>query len=129
VTQAAQLFHLLRRQVRRPVHKPLVLFTPTSLLRARVARSRAEELTAGSFRETLDDPGVADPAAVRRIVVASGKVAHEAMSERDRTGAPVAVLRVEQLYPWPGEQLEELVARYPQARELVWPQEEPRPMG
>jgi len=66
---------------------------------------------------------------VRRVVLASGKVAMEALAERDKRGAPVAVVRVEQLYPWPGEQLAEAVARYPNARELVWLQEEPANMG
>jgi 2-oxoglutarate dehydrogenase E1 component len=106
-----------------------VLFTPKSLLRAKVARSPIDELTRGSFREVLDDPSVADPAAVRRIVLCSGKVGQEALVERDKRGAPVAVVRVEQLYPWPYEQISETVARYPGAREIVWLQEEPANMG
>jgi multifunctional 2-oxoglutarate metabolism enzyme len=76
----------------------------------------------------LDDPSV-DPAAVRRVVLASGKIGHEALAARDKRGAPVAVVRVEQLYPWPYEQLADVVARYPGARELVWLQEEPANMG
>ena len=128
-TTAAQYFHLLRRQMRREVRKPLVVFTPKSLLRARASRSPIGELERGHFREVLDDPRVEDPAAVRRVVLASGKVAMEALAERDKRGAPVAVVRVEQLYPWPGEQLAEAVARYPNARELVWLQEEPANMG
>ncbi len=127
---AAQYFHLLRRQVRRPDHrKPLVVFTPKYLLRAKEARSSIDELAAGRFRETLDDPGVADPAAVRRVVLCSGKVAHEALARRDETGAPVAVVRVEQLYPWPGDQVRDIVARYESADSLVWLQEEPENMG
>jgi len=129
VTQASQLFHLLRRQVRRTVRKPLVLFTPKSLLRAKVMRSPVEELLSGSFRETLDDAGGADAAVVRRIVLTSGKVGHEAIAARDASGAPVAIVRVEQLYPWPYDQLDEIVARYPAAEELVWLQEEPENMG
>ena len=129
VTQASQLFHLLRRQVHSSVRKPLVLFTPKSLLRAKVMRSPVEELLTGSFHETLDDPGGPDAAAVRRVVLACGKVAHDAMVARDAAGAPVAVVRVEQLYPWPFDQLDEIVARYPGARELVWLQEEPENMG
>ncbi len=128
-TTAAQYFHLLRRQMVRDVRKPLVVFTPKSLLRARAARSPIEELTHGSFQEVLDDPRVGDPAAVRRIVLCSGKVGQEALAERDKRGAPVAVVRVEQLYPWPYDRLDELVARYPAARELVWLQEEPANMG
>ena len=128
---AAQYFHLLRRQVRRDVRKPLVIFTPKSLLRARVARSAIDELTRGSFEEVLDDPFVsdADAGAVRRLVLCSGKVAHEAMTERTKRGAPVAVVRVEQLYPWPYDRLSEVAGRYPNARQIVWLQEEPSNMG
>ncbi len=128
-TTAAQYFHLLRRQMVRDVRKPLVVFTPKSLLRAKPARSPIEDLTSGSFREVLDDPRVADPAAVRRIVLCSGKVGQEALAERDKRDAPVAVVRVEQLYPWPYDQLDEVVARYPAAGEIVWLQEEPANMG
>jgi multifunctional 2-oxoglutarate metabolism enzyme len=128
-TTAAQYFHLLRRQMLRDTRKPLVVFTPKSLLRARAARSPIEELTRGSFEEVLDDPRVADPAAVRRVVLCSGKIGQEALAERDKRGAPVAVVRVEQLYPWPYDRLDEVVARYPAAQELVWLQEEPANMG
>ncbi len=129
VSQAGQLFHLLRRQVRREVRKPLVLFTPKSLLRARPARSHVDQLTTGHFHETLDDPRVSDRAAVRRVVLCTGKIAHEVLAARDKSGAPVAVVRVEQLYPWPFEQLDEIVAGYPNADEIVWLQEEPENMG
>ncbi|HEX5366043.1 MAG TPA: multifunctional oxoglutarate decarboxylase/oxoglutarate dehydrogenase thiamine pyrophosphate-binding subunit/dihydrolipoyllysine-residue succinyltransferase subunit [Acidimicrobiales bacterium] len=128
-TTAAQYFHLLRRQMHRDVRKPLVLFTPKSLLRARAARSSLDELTSGHFREVLDDPRVPDPDAVRRIVLCSGKVGQEALAERDKRGVPVAVVRVEQLYPWPEDQLVQAVGRYPRAREIVWLQEEPANMG
>jgi 2-oxoglutarate dehydrogenase E1 component len=128
---SAQYFHLLRRQVRRDVRKPLVLFTPKSLLRARPARSKIEELTRGSFEEVLDDPFVSDgdAGAVQRLVLCSGKVSLEAMAERTQRGAPVAIVRVEQLYPWPYERLSEVVSRYPNARQIVWLQEEPSNMG
>jgi 2-oxoglutarate dehydrogenase E1 component len=128
-TQAGQLFHLLRRQVRRTVRKPLVVFTPKSGLRARPTRSPVGDLLQGSFRETLDDPSIADPGSVRRIVMATGKVAQEAIAARDAAASPVAVVRVEQLYPWPAQQLDEIVARYPNAREVIWLQEEPANMG
>ncbi|MGQ0432951.1 MAG: multifunctional oxoglutarate decarboxylase/oxoglutarate dehydrogenase thiamine pyrophosphate-binding subunit/dihydrolipoyllysine-residue succinyltransferase subunit [Microthrixaceae bacterium] len=128
-TQAAQIFHLLRRQVRRSVRKPLVIFTPKSGLRAKPTRSSVDELLSGSFRETIDDPGVTDPASVRRIVLASGKVGQEALAARDAERAPAAVVRVEQLYPWPFDQLDEIVARYPNAADIVWLQEEPENMG
>ncbi|MEO7836542.1 MAG: multifunctional oxoglutarate decarboxylase/oxoglutarate dehydrogenase thiamine pyrophosphate-binding subunit/dihydrolipoyllysine-residue succinyltransferase subunit, partial [Acidimicrobiales bacterium] len=130
-TTAAQYFHLLRRQVRRHRRKPLVVVTPKSLLRARHARSRVEELCSGRFREVLDDAGVADAdaGAVERVILATGKVAYDAMGRRDEASLPVAVVRIEQLYPWPAEQVVAVLARYPQATEIVWLQEEPENMG
>ena len=92
--------------------------------------ARIDELTTGSFREVLDDPGVGDPEAVERVVFCSGKVAWDAMAERDKREAPVAVIRVEQLYPLPTEQLLDLLRRrYVNAKQLVWLQEEPENMG
>ncbi len=126
---AGQYFHLLRRQMVRQVRKPLIVFTPKSLLRAKQARTPVAELVSGTFEEILDDPGVTDAAAVKRIVLASAKVAHEAIARRDETGAPVAVLRMEQLYPWPAARLDELVAKYANSESVVWLQEEPRNMG
>jgi len=128
-TTAAQMFHLLRRQVRREVRKPLVVFTPKSLLRAKASRSPVSALVHGSFEEVLDDTGVTDPSAVRRVVFASGKVAVEVQAERDERGAPVAIARVEQLYPWPYEGVAAVLERYPNADEIVWLQEEPENMG
>jgi 2-oxoglutarate decarboxylase len=129
-TTAGQYFHLLRRQMHREIRKPLVVITPKSLLRAKPARSRIEALTEGSFQEVLDDTAVEDPQAVRRVVLCSGKIGQEALAERAKRSVPgVAVVRVEQLYPWPTVQLAEVVARYPQARELFWLQEEPANMG
>ena len=128
-SSAAQYFHLVRRQMRREVRKPLIIFTPKSLLRAKQARSPVDDLVSGTFEEILDDPGATDAAAVKRVVLASAKVAHEATARRDETGAPVAVLRMEQLYPWPAERLDELVAKYANSESVVWLQEEPRNMG
>ncbi|MBA2496604.1 MAG: multifunctional oxoglutarate decarboxylase/oxoglutarate dehydrogenase thiamine pyrophosphate-binding subunit/dihydrolipoyllysine-residue succinyltransferase subunit, partial [Acidimicrobiia bacterium] len=129
-TTAAQYFHLLRRQMKREVRRPLIVFTPKSLLRAKVARSTVDDLIAGSFREVLGDPSYAgDAGAVRRVVLASGKVAHDAIAGRDQRGVDVAVLRIEQLYPWPTDLLAEALSAYPEARELVWLQEEPENMG
>ena len=128
-TTAGQYFHLLRRQVRRDVRKPLVVFTPKQPLRMRESRSRVDELVRGSFQEALDDHTVADRGAVRRVVLCSGKVAWDALAERDRLRAPAAIVRVEQLYPFPEQRIREILAGYPQARELVWLQEEPENMG
>ncbi|MEW6155585.1 MAG: multifunctional oxoglutarate decarboxylase/oxoglutarate dehydrogenase thiamine pyrophosphate-binding subunit/dihydrolipoyllysine-residue succinyltransferase subunit [Actinomycetota bacterium] len=130
-TTAAQYFHVLRRQVRMARRRPLVLLTPKSLLRARVARSAVDELESGAFREVIDDPAFAgdEGGAVRRVVVASGKVAYDLMAARDERALAVPVVRVEQLYPWPEELLLAALGRYPAATEVVWAQEEPENMG
>jgi 2-oxoglutarate decarboxylase len=129
-TTARQYFHLLRRQVHQERRTPLVVFTPKQGLRMKQTRSPLGELATGSFEEVLDDPHVVDRAAVTRLVFCSGKVAWDAMAARDERRAPVAVIRVEQLYPLPTEQMLQLVQEgYPNARELVWLQEEPENMG
>jgi 2-oxoglutarate dehydrogenase E1 component len=152
-TTAAQYFHLLRSQVRGMGRQPLVVFTPKSLLRAHQSRSALDDLTVGSFAEIMDDPatntsvgaGTASPVergAVRRVLLCSGKVAFDAMARREalRAGeaglptpgvdpAAVAVVRVEQLYPWPEEALAAILGGYPSADQVVWVQEEPENMG
>ena len=134
-TTAAQYFHLLRAQVRGTERRPLVAFTPKSLLRARQARSPVAAFTSGSFQEVLDDPasgGEVDPQGVSRIVLCTGKIAYEAMARRDHlgdAGKHVAVVRVEQLYPWPASGIDAVLTRYPSASEVVWLQEEPENMG
>jgi len=143
VTTAAQYFHLLRAQVylekRYRIRRPLVVFTPKSLLRARQSRSPIGDLEQGSFQAILDDParldGRLDAASVTRVVLCSGKIAYEALARRDEligAGAPsgrAAVLRMEQIHPWPLTQLANALALYPTAREVVWLQEEPENMG
>ena len=128
-TTAANFFHLLRRQVLSERHTPLIVFSPKSGLRLKQTRSRIEELTTGSFQEVLDDPGNLDVNAVRRIVFCSGKVAWDAIAERDKRNEPVAVVRIEQLYPLPTEQMLAILKKYPNATELRWLQEEPENMG
>jgi 2-oxoglutarate dehydrogenase E1 component len=127
-------FHLLRRQALSDVHRPLVVFTPKSLLRAKAAVSPVEDFTEQSFRRVLPDTGVGgeplDDAAVRRVLLCSGKVAYDLMAHRESEGiADVAVVRVEQLYPLPAEQIRAELERYPNARDVVWVQEEPMNMG
>ncbi len=132
VTTSAQLFHLLRRQVLRATRKPLVLFTPKRYLRGREAYSPVADFTNGHFREVLDDRFVTEDErpAVRRVVVATGKVALDVMGARQKSGRKdVAVVRVEQLHPWPEDQLTAAVAGYERAEEVVWTQEEPENMG
>ncbi len=132
-TTAAQYFHLLRRQMVRSIRKPLVVFTPKSLLRDRFSRSPVAAFTEGGFQEVLDDPvaGAGAASSVRRVVLCSGKVAADAFKERDRRGGQpaLALVRVEQLYPWPQAAVADVLSRYPAARELVWLQEEPENMG
>jgi 2-oxoglutarate dehydrogenase E1 component len=131
VTTAAQLFHLLRRQVLRTARKPLVLFTPKRYLRARESYSPVSEFVDGHFREVLDDPVTAGaPDRVGRVILATGKVALDVMVARDKAGRDdVAVIRVEQLFPWPAARIAAAAARYERAGEVVWLQEEPENMG
>ena len=128
-TTAAQYFHVLRRQMHRDIRKPLVIFTPKQPLRMKESRSLITDFVDSSFQEVLDDPFVADPAGVRRVVLCSGKVAWDAMSERDLRRAPVAVVRIEQLYPFPMEQINAALGHYSNAKDVVWLQEEPANMG
>jgi multifunctional 2-oxoglutarate metabolism enzyme len=133
-TTPGNYFHLLRRQALSGVHRPLVVFTPKSLLRAKAAVSPVADFTDESFRPVLPDPGVGgeplDDAAVRRVLLCSGKVAYDLLAQREADGtADTAVLRVEQLYPLPAEQIARALDRYPGARDVVWVQEEPANMG
>ena len=128
-TTAAQYFHMLRRQVRRDFRKPLVVMTPKQPLRMKESRSLVSELTSGSFQEILDDPAVSDRARITRVVLCTGKVAWDVMGERNKRNASVAVVRIEQLYPFPIAGLNQILARYPNAKQVVWVQEEPENMG
>ncbi len=129
---AAQYFHLLRSQASSSPQRPLVVVTPKSMLRARASRSSFADLEAGAFAPVIDD-ATADPAAVRRIVLCSGKIAHEAEERRTELpaeeGARLAIVRVELLYPWPVQLLTTVFDRYAAADEVVWLQEEPENMG
>jgi 2-oxoglutarate dehydrogenase E1 component len=130
---AAQYFHLLRSQARLEPKRPLIVVTPKSMLRAHASRSTFGELETGSFQRVLDDATVEDPSVVRRIVLASGKIAHEAVQHRSELApdeaAQLAIVRMEQLYPWPVDRLTAVLDRYGQADEVVWLQEEPENMG
>ena len=129
-TTPAQYFHLLRRQMRQPQAKPLVLFTPKSLLRLPAASSPLEALTSGGFRVVLDDFDVGDRALVERILFCSGKVYYDLRAEREKRGdVKTAIVRLEQLYPFPSERLTAIRGGYPSARRFVWVQEEPKNMS
>ncbi len=129
-TTPAQYFHLLRRQGRHPELRPLVLFTPKSLLRLPQATVRLEDLTSGTFRPVLDDPAGKAHRDATRLVLCSGKVYYDLLlSPLRASAAHVAIGRVELLYPFPAVELAELIKRYPKITEIVWVQEEPRNMG
>jgi 2-oxoglutarate dehydrogenase E1 component len=134
-TTPAQYFHLLRRQMyggrdRRGTRKPLVVFTPKSLLRHPRAVSTLHDFATGGFIEILPDAGVARPQAVTRVVFCSGKVYYDLLLGREeREASHAALVRVEQLYPFAAGQAAEILSAYPDTAEVVWAQEEPRNMG
>src|SRR5262249_46020025 len=128
-TTPAQYFHVLRRQMKRSFRKPLILMTPKSLLRHKAAVSPLDELTSGHFMEVLDDTP-ADPLRVRRVLLCSGKVYYDLLEKRaESEKGDVAVVRVEQFYPFPVEPLRRALGRYRKAQEWVWVQEESLNMG
>jgi 2-oxoglutarate dehydrogenase E1 component len=129
-TTAAQYFHLLRRQALDPNARPLIVMTPKGLLRLKEASSSLAELADGRFEPVLDDPAVTDRAAVKRLVLTSGKLYYDIVGHELRAQAKnVAVARVEQLYPFPVKAAAGLVNSYPSLEKVVWAQEEPQNMG
>jgi 2-oxoglutarate dehydrogenase E1 component len=129
-TTAAQIFHLLRRQMLRPFRKPLVVFTPKSLLRKKEAASPIAELANGSFQTVIPEVQALEAREVKRIIACSGKVYYDLISKRSELRrSDVALIRIEQLYPFPHKQFEAEIKRYPNATEVVWCQEEPQNQG
>ena len=137
-TTPAQYFHLLRRQVKQEVERPLIVMTPKSLLRLPAASSTIDELTTGGFQPVIDDAQITAAEAVTRIVLCSGKVFYDIDAARNadtpvRTDGTavgnVALVRLEQFYPFPAEALKKLYASYPNAKQFIWAQEEPQNMG
>jgi 2-oxoglutarate dehydrogenase E1 component len=130
-TTPAQYFHLLRRQAKRSRQRPLILFTPKSLLRHPLATSRLEDLSSGHFRPVIDDSFYADkPERARRVLMCTGKVYYDLLPEAEKLGADrPAIIRLEQLYTFPWNELREVLPRYSKATELIWVQEEPLNMG
>jgi 2-oxoglutarate dehydrogenase E1 component len=130
LTTPAQLFHALRRQQLRTFRKPLVVMSPKSLLRHNRAVSPITEFTRGGFRNLIDDGAVSEPEAVRTVLLVSGKLAYALEDVRPEAGGTrAAIVRIEQLYPFPRAELTNVLRRYPRARELRWVQEEPENMG
>ena len=128
-TTPANLFHLLRRQLKAPFRKPLIAMSPKSLLRHPLVISSVEELTQGYFQEVLDDSQV-NPEEVRTLTFCSGRFYYDLLAEREKLGRKdVALVRIEQLFPLPIEELKLIIARYPNVTDYVWAQEEPKNMG
>lgn len=126
----AQIFHLLRRQMVRPMRKPLIVITPKSLLRRKEAASDLRELANGQFQPIISEVETLDNSKVKRIVACSGKVYYDIMAERKARGInDIAVIRLEQLYPFPHDEFAAEIARYPKAKSVVWAQEEPGNQG
>jgi 2-oxoglutarate dehydrogenase E1 component len=126
----AQMFHLLRRQMLRPMRKPLIVFTPKSLLRSKDAASPLAELTQGRFQPVIGEVDTLDNKKVRRIIACSGKVYYELLAaRRAKVISDMAIIRLEQLYPFPHDDFEAQVSVYPNAVELMWCQEEPGNQG
>ncbi|MGH3822896.1 MAG: multifunctional oxoglutarate decarboxylase/oxoglutarate dehydrogenase thiamine pyrophosphate-binding subunit/dihydrolipoyllysine-residue succinyltransferase subunit, partial [Pseudonocardiaceae bacterium] len=126
----ANYFHLLRRHALDGVHRPLVVFTPKSMLRLKAAVSPVEDFTSGRFAAVLDDPMVTDPSAVRRVLLCSGKISYELHAARQQRGiSDIAIVRIEQLYPVPQRRLATALDRYPKDAEVCWVQEEPANQG
>jgi 2-oxoglutarate dehydrogenase E1 component len=129
-TTPAQMFHLLRRQMLRDFRRPLVVFTPKSLLRHRLAVSSLEELAEGGFQVIIPETDPLDPAGVERVVFCSGKVYFDLLEARHARGlSNVAIVRIEQLYPFPQKAFVATLAAYPDTSEIIWCQEEPQNQG
>ena len=128
-TTPANFFHLMRRQMKTKFRKPLVVFSPKSLLRHPSCVSTQDELANGSFQETIDDTSV-DKSKVKTVVFCTGKFYYDILAEREKLERnDVALVRIEQLFPLPTEQLKAIIATYPNADDYVWAQEEPKNMG
>ena len=126
----AQVFHMLRRQAIRPLRKPLIVMTPKSLLRHKEAVSQLEELAEGTFQTVIDETDALDPAGVKRVVLCSGKVFYDLRAaRREREIDDIAIIRIEQMYPFPRLDLQAVLGRYPNIEDAVWMQEEPKNQG
>jgi 2-oxoglutarate dehydrogenase E1 component len=129
-TTPAQMFHMLRRQMLRATRKPLVVMTPKSLLRNKNSVSSMDELASGSFQDLIPDTRCKDPSKARRVVICGGKVYYDLVEAADAKALEdVAVVRVEQLYPFPRTQLAAELKRFANAHEIMWCQEEPMNQG
>ncbi len=129
-TTPANLFHALRRQLKRNIRLPLIVFTPKSLLRHPECVSTIEDFTEGKFHEVITDTDIKDTTKAKKLLLCTGKIYYELLAERrERKIEDVSIVRVEQLYPFPAKQVEALLTKYPSDVEIVWIQEEPLNMG
>lgn len=129
-TTPANFFHLMRRQMKTKFRKPLIVFSPKSLLRHPLAVSTKEELANGQFQEVIDDPNVKDKKKIKTLVFCTGKFYYDLIAKREELGRnDVAVVRIEQLFPLPLKQIQEIIESYPNVNDYVWAQEEPKNMG
>ncbi len=129
-TTPAQIFHALRRQAVRPIRKPMIVMSPKSLLRHKLATSTLEELATTSFQTVIDEIDTLNKADVTRLVLCGGKVYYDLLEKRrEQELNNTAIVRIEQLYPYPEKRLAEVLASYPNVKELVWCQEEPKNQG
>ena len=129
-TTPAQIFHLLRRQIIRPYRKPLIIMSPKSLLRHKLAVSTLEDLTKGSFQPVIGEQDVIKPNLVTRFILCSGKVYYDLLEARRKDNLKhIAIARLEQIYPFPDKLLKAELAKYPQLKDFIWCQEEPKNQG
>ena len=129
-TTPAQVFHMLRRQMVRPMRRPLIVFTPKSLLRHPLAVSTLDELAHGRFQNVIGEQDEHQPEAVTRVVMCSGKVYYDLLDARRKAELKhVTLVRIEQLYPFPHAELTDILAPYAHVKEFVWCQEEPQNQG
>ena len=129
-TTPAQIFHLLRRQIIRPYRKPLIIMSPKSLLRHKLAVSTLEDLTKGSFQPVIGEQDVIKPNLVTRFILCTGKVYYDLLDARRKDNLKhIAIARLEQIYPFPDKLLKAELAKYPQLKDFIWCQEEPKNQG
>jgi len=127
---AAQMFHMLRRQMLRPYRKPLIIMSPKSLLRRKLSASPVEELTLGKFQTVIGEIDEVDPSIVTRLLFCAGKVYYDLLEERrEKQIENIAIARIEQLFPFPKDEVENIINSYPHLKEIVWVQEEPKNQG
>ncbi len=127
---AAQMFHMLQRQILRPYRKPLIVMSPKSLLRNKLSTSPIEELITGKFHTVIDEVDDIEPASITRLLICCGKVYYDLLTaRRENKLNNVAIARIEQLFPFPHDEVQRVLERYENLKEVVWVQEEPKNQG